>query len=325
MTFRIIIPCTTFYPTFRRSLLPPFSGWLNLVQAYIEAVRPLKMGPVGFSKTPVNSYQHKQCNNPEERRPHTRDGSLMSRLRFSLRHYRWKFEQSRAGTDVCCLIPVPPTPSLWTVLLTKLKEKLRRNSDTSCVLRLFWTRTASDESYCSLYLDAITLVCWSNGRTYPVGENIVYSERFRASIMVWDLRSSGTLRSVDWQLATDVSVQYTSPIFSGRAENGTHIFCRNFGNYKFTLRNIPEERISVYNAFHVTAVCVPIWREVNLYCTIVYWWFPTTESQDGEQQLEILWIRIMTLRVSYMVEWLLCCWMNLSLNNVSINRRYPKI
>jgi len=50
------------------------------------------------------------------------------------------------------------------------------------------------------------------------------------------------LRSVDWQLATDVSVQYMSPIFSGRAENGTNIVPEtSVTNYKFTLRNVPEE------------------------------------------------------------------------------------
>jgi hypothetical protein len=35
-------------------------------------------------------------------------------------------------------------------------------------------------------------------------------------------------------------------------------------NYKFTPRNVPEERKSVYNAFHVNAVGSPISREVNL-------------------------------------------------------------
>ena len=158
-----------------------------------------------------------------------------------------------------------PTPSLWTVLLTKLKEKLRRNSDKSCILSLSWMRTVSDERYCSLYLDTFTLVCWSNGRNYPVGGIVVYGERFRASFKVWDLSSSGTLRIVDWQLATEVSVQYMSPIFRGRAEMGL-IYCTetSVSNHKFTQRNVPEERISVYNALDITAFCVPIWREVNL-------------------------------------------------------------
>lgn len=60
-----------------------------------------------------------------------------------------------------------------------------------------------------------------------------------------DIRSSGTSRSANVQLATDVSLQHTSPIFSYTAENGT-LCCAvtSVANCQAALRNVLEERIS---------------------------------------------------------------------------------
>jgi hypothetical protein len=56
----------------------------------------------------------------------------------------------------------------------------------------------------------------------------------------WDLRSSGTLRSVDWQLVTGVSGQPFGLILKGR------IVCPEMSvpYYQSTLRKLPEERRS---------------------------------------------------------------------------------
>jgi hypothetical protein len=49
----------------------------------------------------------------------------------------------------------------------------------------------------------------------------------------WDLRSSGMLRSVEWQFCTDVSGHPMGPNFKGQEVQE---------NFHSTLRNIPEER-----------------------------------------------------------------------------------
>jgi hypothetical protein len=125
---------------------------MNLVQANTEAVRPFKIGPIRLPEPPVKSNETKQCNNAEERRPHTRAGCFISRLRVSLRHYGWKFQQSRAGTDVCYLIPVPPpTPLLFGPFYWR---GLKRNCDAIMIKRVFW-----DCSECEPYRKNVTVAC----------------------------------------------------------------------------------------------------------------------------------------------------------------------
>jgi hypothetical protein len=65
----------------------------------------------------------------------------------------------------------------------------------------------------------------------------------------WDLRSSGNLGSVDLELWTFRDNPFTSvkqSIFLGclTLEDRTDRFSQNIGNSTYTLRNIPEERIS---------------------------------------------------------------------------------
>jgi hypothetical protein len=75
----------------------------------------------------------------------------------------------------------------------------------------------------------------------------------------WDLRSSGILRSVEWQFCTEVSGQPIGPIFTGQDFQKESLSCwiswplkmgpigcpeTSVQNYQSTLRNIPEERRS---------------------------------------------------------------------------------
>jgi hypothetical protein len=64
----------------------------------------------------------------------------------------------------------------------------------------------------------------------------------------WDLRSSGMLRSVDWQLVTDISGQLTGLIRKDQAELlDPWRVCyteTSVTNYQSTVRNTPEQRRS---------------------------------------------------------------------------------
>jgi len=62
-----------------------------------------------------------------------------------------------------------------------------------------------------------------------------------------DLRSSGTLRSVDWKLLTDVLGQPIGHIFKDQAKDRTERLSRNISNYQSILRNDPEERRSHFH------------------------------------------------------------------------------
>jgi hypothetical protein len=62
----------------------------------------------------------------------------------------------------------------------------------------------------------------------------------------WDLRSSGVLRSVEWQSFTDVSGERIGPIFKGQEvqeEKMRPIHCpeTSVKDYHSTLRYTPEE------------------------------------------------------------------------------------
>jgi hypothetical protein len=77
----------------------------------------------------------------------------------------------------------------------------------------------------------------------------------------WDLRSSGVLLSVNWQLLTDMSRQTVGHTCKQKAsqekcltiEDGTDELSRNFGNYQSTLCSIWEERRSLVNSCSVFA------------------------------------------------------------------------
>ena len=67
------------------------------------------------------------------------------------------------------------------------------------------------------------------------------------------LHSSGTLHSADWSSVTGVSGLPIGPFFHG---GETSRLSRNAGNYKSTLRNIPEERRSFGGVFSkITLLC----------------------------------------------------------------------
>ena len=70
------------------------------------------------------------------------------------------------------------------------------------------------------------------------GKVIFHIRDFRLpSQYSWVLHSSGMLRSVNWQLVTDISGQIINPIFKGQAihsltlEDGTDNLSRNVGKY----------------------------------------------------------------------------------------------
>jgi len=61
----------------------------------------------------------------------------------------------------------------------------------------------------------------------------------------WGLRSSAWLRSVGWQLLTDVSGEYISPTFKGQLVLKMRQIVRpetSESNYQHTPRNNPEEQ-----------------------------------------------------------------------------------
>jgi hypothetical protein len=89
---------------------------------------------------------------------------------------------------------------------------------------------------------------------------------------IWELRTSGVLRSVEWWFVTDVSGQPIESISKGQEmqifdyffqlEDGTDTLSRNVGKeFLSTLRNAPEERRS-QGFYRLQLVCGPhrVWE-----------------------------------------------------------------
>jgi hypothetical protein len=108
----------------------------------------------------------------------------------------------------------------------------------------------------------------------------------------WDLRSSGTLCCVDWQLGTHISQKLVGPILKGQAVKETLV-----ANYQSTLHNVSQEwrsqrYFTLCVKFPSTFLLLQL-RETSLVITWLQGWtkgmFWQTQTDREREGADVCW------------------------------------